>query len=62
MIKLGEEKIEKEEERVTEVPLLIAIWIKLDRTSIDRHPTRKKTINKTNIRNMALIPIAGASY
>ena len=39
MIRLGEEIIEKKK-RVTEVPLLITIWIKLNHTSIDHHPTR----------------------
>ena len=44
MIRLGEERIEKRnQERVTKVPLLIAIWIKLNRTTIDHHP-----INKNN--------------
>ena len=40
MLRLGEERIEKKQERVTEVPLLITIWIKVDNTLIDHHPSR----------------------
>ena len=43
MIRLGEERIEKiNKERVTEVFLLIVIWIKVDHTSIDHHPSRRQ--------------------
>ena len=35
---MGEEKKKKtKQERFTEVPLLIVVWIKADRTSIDHH-------------------------
>ena len=46
---MGEEKIEeKKQERVTEVPFLLAIWIKVDRTLIDYYPSRKqKQTNET---------------
>ena len=33
-------KKKSKKERVTEVPLLLAIWIKFDRTLIDHHPSR----------------------
>ena len=42
MLRLGEERIEKKQERVTEVPLLITIWIKVDNTLIDHHPSRRQ--------------------
>ena len=43
MIGLGEERIEKNiKARVTKVPLLIAIWIKVDRMLIDHHPSRRQ--------------------
>ena len=46
---MGEDKIEKKQERVTEVPLLIVIWIKVDRTSIDHHPSRTQKQTKETL-------------
>ena len=38
MIRWEKKKIEKKQERITEVPLLLAIWIKVDHVLIDHHP------------------------
>ena len=35
---MGEEKNRQKQEGITEVPLLLAIWIKVDRMLIDHHP------------------------
>ena len=40
MIRWEKKKIEKKQERVTEVPLFIVVWIKVDRTLIDHHTSR----------------------
>ena len=42
-------KIEKKQERITEVPLLLAIWIKVDRTSIVQHPSRTQKQTKETL-------------
>ena len=44
MIRLGEEIIEKKK-RVTEVPLLITIWI--TRSHIDQSPSNQKNTNQS---------------
>ena len=42
MITLGEKRSTKKQERVTEVPLLITIWINVNRMLINHHPSRRQ--------------------
>ena len=49
MIRWEKKKQKKKQERVTEVHLLIAIWIKVDYTSIDHHPSRTNKQTKETL-------------
>ena len=46
---MGEEKIQKKTRKITEVPLLIVVWIKADHTSIDHHQSRRQKTTKETL-------------